>query len=78
MVSPGNAVDDEGDDPPTVGTNAHTPCMLRMEDELRINDSLLQIFTGADWKLHGVFGDTIHHNNGHHLNKGIGEDKDRK
>ncbi len=78
MAPPTNAVNGEGDDPPTISPNAHTPCVPRREDELWTNDPLLQIFTGADWKLHGVFGDTIHHNNGRHLNWGKGEDKDRK
>jgi hypothetical protein len=77
-VPPENPVNGEGDNPPTVGPKAHTPCMLRMEDELWTNDPLLQIFTGVDWKLHGIFGDTIHHNDGCHLDGGIGEDKDRK
>jgi hypothetical protein len=72
-VPPGNAVNGEGDDPPTVGLNAHTPCMPRTEDELWTNNPLLQIFKGADWKLHGTFGDTIHHNDGRHLDGGIGE-----
>jgi hypothetical protein len=78
MVPPGNAVNCEGDNPPTVGPNAHTPRMPRTEDELRTDDPLLQIFTGGDRKLHGIFGDTIHHNDGRHLDGGIGEDKDRK
>ncbi len=77
-VPPGNAVNGEGDSPPTVGPNAHIPHMLRTEDELWTNNPLLQIFTGADQKLHGIFGDTIHHNNGRHLDGGIGEDEDRK
>ncbi len=77
-IPPGNAVNSEDDDPPTVGPNAHTLCMPWTEDELRTNNPLLQIFMGADWKLHGIFGDTIHHNNGHHLNRGIGEDEDRR
>ncbi len=77
-VPPGNAVNGEGDNPPTVGRNTHTPRMLRTEDELWTNKPLLQIFTGADQKRHGIFGDTIHHNNGRHLDGGIGEDKDRK
>jgi hypothetical protein len=67
-VPPGNSVNGEGDNPPTVGPNAY----------LRTADPLLQNFTGADRKLHGVFGDTIHHNNGRHLDGGIGEDEDRK
>jgi hypothetical protein len=73
-----NAVNGEGDNPPTVGPNAHTPCVPRTKYELWTNDPLLQIFTGAEQKLHGVFGDTIHHNDGRHFNWGIGEDKDRK
>ncbi len=78
MVPPRNAVNGEGDKPPTIGPNAHTPHVPRAEDELRTNNLLLQIFTGADQKLHGIFGDTIHHNDGHHLDRGIGEDEDRK
>jgi hypothetical protein len=77
-VPPRNAVNGEGDHPPTVAPNAHTPRVPRTEDELRTDDPLLQSFTGADRKLHGVFGDTIHHNDGRHLDGGIGEDKDRK
>jgi len=77
-VPPWNAVNGEGNYPPTVGLNAHTPRMPQMEDELWTNNPLLQIFTGADQKLHGIFGDTIHHNNGRHLGGGIGEDEDRK
>jgi hypothetical protein len=75
MVLPGNAINCEGDDPPTVSPNAHTPCVLRMEDELRTNNRLLQIFMGADQKLHGIFGDTIYHNDGRHLEGGIREDE---
>ena len=78
MVIPGNTVNGEGDHPPTEGRNAHTPRVPPTEDELRTADPLLQSVTGADWKPHGVFGDTIHHNNGRHLDGGIGEDKDRK
>jgi hypothetical protein len=74
----GNTINGEGDDPPIVGPNAHTPCVLRLEDELWTNDLLLQFIIGADKKPHGVFGDTIRHNNGCHLNRGIGEDKDCK
>jgi hypothetical protein len=78
MVPPGNAINGEGDNPPTVGPNAQTPRMPRMENELCTNNLLLQIFMGADRKLHGIFGDTIHHNDGCHLDGGIGEDEDRK
>jgi hypothetical protein len=77
-VIPGNTVNGEGDHLPTEGPNAHTPRVPRTEDELRTADPLLQSFTGADQKLHGVFGDTIHHNDGRHLDGGIGEDEDRK
>jgi len=78
MVPPGNAANGEGDHSPTDGPNAHTPRVPRTEDELWTDDLLLQSFTGADRKLHSVFGDTIHHNNGRHLDGGIGEDEDRK
>jgi len=77
-VPPGDAVNGEGDHPSTEGPNAHTPRMPRTEDELRTADPLLQSFTGADRNLHGVFGDTIHHNDGRHLDGGIGEDEDHK
>jgi len=77
-VPPGNAVNREGDHPPTDGTNAHTPRVARTEDELGTDNLLLQSFTGADRKLHGVFGETIHHNDGRHLDGGIGEDEDHK
>ncbi len=78
-VPPGNTVNVEGDTPPTVGPNAHTPRVPLTEDELRTNNLLLlQIFTRVDLKLHGIFGDTIYHNDGHLLNRGIGEDEDRK
>jgi hypothetical protein len=78
MLPPGSAVNGEGDTPPTVGPNAYIPCVPRTEDELRTADLLLQIFTGADRILHGVLGDTIHHNDGRHLDRGIGEDEERK
>jgi hypothetical protein len=77
-VPPGNAINGEGDNPPTDGPNAYVPRVPRTEDELRIDDPLLQSFTGADRKLHGVFGDTIHHNDGRHLDGGIGKDENRK
>ncbi len=77
-VPPGNAVNSEGDNPPTIGPNAHTHHMPRMEDELWTNNPLLQVFRGVDWKLHGIFGDTIHHNDGRHIDGGIGEDEDHK
>jgi len=77
-VPPGDAVNGEGDNPPTVGPNTYVPRVPRTEDELRTADPLLQNFTGADRKLHGVFGDTIHHNDGRHLDGGIGEDEDHK
>jgi len=77
-VPPGNAINGKGDNPPTVGPNTHIPRVPRTEDELQTADPLLQNFTGADRKLHGVFGDTIHHNDGRHFDGGIGEDEDRK
>eukprot|EP00956_Cyclotella_meneghiniana_P009504 scaffold13157_cov41-Cyclotella_meneghiniana.AAC.3 len=37
-------------------------------------DSRLQNLTPADWKLMGVYGDTIHQNDGRHLDGGINDD----
>ncbi len=42
-VPPGNAINGEGDNPPTVGPNAYVPRVMRTKDELRIVDPLLQI-----------------------------------
>ena len=77
-VIPGNTVNGEGDHTPTDGWNAYVPRVPRTEDKLRTNNPLLQSFTGVDPKLHGVFGDTIHHNDGRHLKGGIGKDEDCK
>ena len=66
-VPPENVANGEGDHSPTNGPNAHTPCVPQMEAELWTHNPLLQSFTGADQKLHSVFGDTIHHNDGRHL-----------
>jgi len=78
MVPTGNAVNGEGDHSTTNGPNTHTPHVPRTEKELQTNNPLLQGFAGADQKLHSVFGDTIHHNDGRQLDGGIGGDKDRK
>ena len=72
-VPPGNAVKGVGDQSPTNGPNARIPRVPRTEDELWTDDPLLQSFKGADRKLHSVFGDTIHHNDGHHLTGGLGK-----
>ena len=50
------------------------------EEQLRAQDPHLQPFTDADRKLHSVYGDTIHQNDGSHLWGGIdgGQAEDRK
>ncbi len=40
--------------------------------ELQLDDPLIQAFTPADHKLLEVYGDTIHQNDGTHLDGGIG------
>ena len=44
------------------------------EEELRATDPLLQPLTGADRKLMGIYEDTIHRNDGTHLDGGIADD----
>jgi hypothetical protein len=46
------------------------PCSYTKE-ELREADPQLQWITDVDHRLLGIFGDTIHQNNGSHLNDGI-------
>ena len=48
------------------------------EAELREEDPQLQVLTAADRKLMSVYGDTIHQNDGTHLDGGIGAFEDRK
>jgi hypothetical protein len=52
-VPPGDAVNSEGDNPPTVGPNVYVPRVPRTEDELRTDDPLLQNFTEAD-RIYGL------------------------
>ena len=47
-------------------------------DELHRDDPLLQDTTPADQKLISIYGDTIHQNDGRHLDGGIGFAEDRK
>ena len=45
--------------------------MVYTEEELRAANPELQVLTAADTKLIGVFGDTIHQNDGTHLREGV-------
>ena len=47
-------------------------------DELRRDDPLMQDTTPADQRLISIYGDTIHQNDGRHLDGGIGAAEDRK
>ncbi len=72
----------EGDAPPASGDmqGAHRhfmPCTFT-EEELHEADPQLQRLTAADQRLLGIFGNTIHLNNGTHLNGGIGAAEDAK
>jgi hypothetical protein len=49
-----------------------------MEEELHEADPQLQLLTAADQQLLGIFGDTIHLNDGTHLDGGIGVAEDTK
>ena len=53
-------------------------CRMYTEAELRAMDPELQEWTAADEKLRGVYGDTIHHNDGSHLTGNIAEYDDAK
>ncbi len=48
------------------------------EEELHEEDPRLQLLTAADQRLLGIFGNTIHLNDGTHLDGGIGVTKDVK
>ena len=43
------------------------------EAELRLQDSKLQPFTAADWRLMSIYHDTVHHNDRTHLHGPISE-----
>ncbi len=67
--------DDASADGDVQGAHGHsTPCTFT-EEELRDTDPRLQQLTAADRRLLGIFGDTIHLNNGTHLDGGIGSMK---
>jgi hypothetical protein len=72
----------EGDAPPAGGNvqEAHRHFMPHtfMEEELHKADPQLQGVTAANWWLLGIFGDTIHLNDGTHLDGGIGATEDAK
>ncbi len=72
----------EGDAPPAGGNvqgpHGHfMPCTF-MEEELHKADLRLQRLTAADRQLLGIFGNTIHLNDGTHLNGGIGAAENAK
>jgi hypothetical protein len=70
----------EGDAPPAGGDvqGAHGHFMPRTftEEELHKADPQLQRLTAADRRLLGIFGNTIHLNDGTHLDGGIGAAED--
>ena len=71
-----------GDKPPT-NSNVQSACGHSVprtftEEELHRADPCLHWLTAADRQLLGIFGNTIHLNDGTHLNGGIGVNKDTK
>jgi hypothetical protein len=72
----------EGDTPPAgsfvQGAHGHSLPSTFMEAELHEADMRLQRLTAADWRLLGIFCNTIHLNNGTHLDGGIGATEDAK
>jgi hypothetical protein len=65
-----------GGEPPTdgnvQGARGHFTPRTFTEEELLGADPRLQQLTGADRRLLGIFGDTVHLNDGTHLDSGIG------
>jgi len=57
--------------------NPANPSILT-ETQLREIDSELQPFTAADVRLHGIFGDTCHQNDGSHMHGRGCPEKDKK
>ena len=85
-VDEGGEGDGEGAPPNGTG-NGNTPppdpyvnfeAQTFTELQLRVLDPLLQQFTPADEKLHQVYGDTIHQNDGTHLSGDIEATVDKK
>jgi hypothetical protein len=58
------------------GVHGHSLPRAFLEEELHEADPQLQKLTATDWQLLGIFGDTIHLNDGTLLNSGIGTAKD--
>jgi hypothetical protein len=61
--------------PPTVKGAMHTP-LLWMVDDIHQSDLLLQAIMPTNQMFIRVYGDTIHQNDGMHLDGGIGMDED--
>jgi hypothetical protein len=88
VVAPDNAtpamagVAPEGNTPPAGsfvrGAHGHSLPSTFTEAELHKADPRMQRLTAVDWRLLGIFGDTIHLNNGTHLDGGIGAAEDAK
>jgi hypothetical protein len=72
----------EGDAPPAgsnmQGAHGHFMPHTFTEKELHEEDPQLQRLTAVDWRLLGIFGNTIHLNDGTHLDSGIGAIEDAK
>jgi hypothetical protein len=60
------------------GAHGHFIPRTLTEEELHEADPQLQQLTAADWRLLGIFGNTIHLNDGTHLNGGICAAEDAK
>jgi hypothetical protein len=74
-VAEGDALPASGD---VQGAHGHFMPRTFTEEELHKADPRLQRLTAADWRLLGIFGDTIHLNDGTHLDGGIGAAEDAK
>ena len=66
--------DEDGEEGPPISEPAKPTQWT--EAELRLQDSKLQPFTEADWRLMSVYYDTVHHNDGTHLHGPISTEED--
>ena len=63
--------------PAVAAVEQYTPLCLTAAEIVQA-DPNMQDITPADQKLISIYGDTIHHNDGRHLDGGIGVNEDRK
>jgi hypothetical protein len=77
VVATAEVVAPPAQQPVNANAESYTPQRWTAE-ELQRDDPMMQDTTPADQTLISIYGDTIHQNDGRHLDGGIGVAKDRK